>query len=150
MAGFIGRLTSHKSLHLLLMAIARIKRNFLRKLRLAIIEPQVPGFSYEPYKRNVSANLRSYSRFIYYLIEKYDLRNNVVFTDAVEEEDSPYYISSLDLPVHPSFVKAFGLVWIEAVACGKPVIAFNIPPINEIVNRNVGLLANLSAKYQIS
>jgi glycosyltransferase involved in cell wall biosynthesis len=44
--------------------------------------------------------------------------------------------------VLPSFSESFGLVLIEALACGKPVIGSNVGGITEIINKNVGLLVN--------
>ncbi|MEM0079634.1 MAG: glycosyltransferase family 4 protein, partial [Nitrososphaerota archaeon] len=141
LAGFIGRLTPHKNLHVLLMALARIRRDLLRKVKVVVVGPRAPGFYMQAQQGSHSYN---YLKFIHDLIEKYDLRNNVIFTGTVEEKHLPRYISAIDFLVHPSFVEAFGLVLLESMACGKPVVAFDIPPINEVVNENVGVLARIS------
>ena len=141
LAGFIGRLTPHKNLHLLLMALTHIRRDLLRKIKVVVVGPRAPGFYMQTQQRGPSHN---YLKFIHDLIEKYDLKNNVIFTGTVEEKYLPRYISAIDFLVHPSFVEAFGLVLLESMACGKPVVAFDIPPINEIVNENVGVLARIS------
>ena len=44
--------------------------------------------------------------------------------------------------VLPSFSESFGLVLIEALACGKPVIGSNVGGITEIINDDVGLLVD--------
>ncbi|MEM2297764.1 MAG: glycosyltransferase family 4 protein, partial [Ignisphaera sp.] len=142
LVGFIGRLTPHKNLHVLLMALARIRRDLLRKVKVVVVGPREPGF-YMQAQQSPSYN---YLKFIHNLIEKYDLRNNVIFTGTVEEKHLPRYISAIDFLVHPSFVEAFGLVLLESMACGKPVVVFDIPPINEVVNENVGVLARISVK----
>lgn len=49
-------------------------------------------------------------------------------------------IPSCDLLVLPSLSESFGLVLIEALACGKPVIGSNIGGIKEIITEDVGLL----------
>ena len=49
-------------------------------------------------------------------------------------------IPSCDLLVLPSFTESFGLVLIEALACGKPVIGSNVGGIKEIITEDVGLL----------
>ena len=42
----------------------------------------------------------------------------------------------------PSFSESFGLVLIEALACGKPVIGSNVGGITEIITDDVGLLVD--------
>jgi glycosyltransferase involved in cell wall biosynthesis len=130
--GFVGRLTPHKGLHILLKAIGRLEPSYRNKLRLFIVGPKAPGFRDEKRKQ-----LDPYIQYIHFLLEKYDLRNVVEFSGQVKEEEMPYYYNIIDALVHPSFVEAFGLVLIEAMACKKPVIAFNIPPMNEIIINNV-------------
>jgi glycosyltransferase involved in cell wall biosynthesis len=138
--GFVGRLTPHKGLHILLKAIGRMKPSYRNKLRLIIVGPKAPGF-----RNGKHRQLDPYVQYIHYLLEKYDLKNIVKFVGQVKEEETPHYYNVIDALVHPSFIEAFGLVLIEAMACGKPVIAFNIPPMNEIIINNVtGLLVDPS------
>ena len=49
-------------------------------------------------------------------------------------------IPGCDVLVLPSFSESFGLVLIEALACGKPVIGSNVGGISEIITDDVGLL----------
>lgn len=140
LVGFLGRFTPHKGLHLLIKALALIDKNIKRRLRLIIIGPKAPGFYVEPPRDD------TYLQYLIYLIKKYDLEENIVFLGNIKEEYMPKYISTLDFVVHPSFAEAFGLVLIESMACAKPVITFDIPPMNEIVNSNIGLLVDMSAK----
>ena len=138
--GFVGRLTPHKGLHILLKAIGKLKPSYRNKLKLIIIGPEGPGFQSEKYDRQ-----DPYAQYIYFLLEKYDLKDIVKFVGQVREREMPYYYNVIDILVHPSFVEAFGLVLIEAMACAKPVMAFDIAPMNEIVINNVtGLLMNAS------
>lgn len=51
-------------------------------------------------------------------------------------------IPGCDVLVLPSFSESFGLVLIEALACGKPVIGSNVGGITEIITDDVGLLIN--------
>ena len=44
--------------------------------------------------------------------------------------------------VLPSFSESFGLVLIEALACGKPVIGSNVGGITEIITDDVGVLVD--------
>ena len=65
---------------------------------------------------------------------------DVIFTGS--RNDVENIIPSCDVLVLPSFSESFGLVLIEALACGKPVIGSNVGGIIEIINENVGLLVD--------
>ncbi len=51
------------------------------------------------------------------------LRDSVRFLGAQEQRTLPYFYAAADLCVIPSFYESFGMVAIEAMACGLPVIA---------------------------
>lgn len=76
------------------------------------------------------------------LKKKVDEENirDVIFTGS--RNDVENIIPSCDVLVLPSFSESFGLVLIEALACGKPVIGSNVGGITEIINDDVGLLVN--------
>lgn len=63
---------------------------------------------------------------------------NVIFTGA--RSDIEDIIPSSDLLILPSYSESFGLVLIESLACGKPVIGSNVGGIKEIITEDVGLL----------
>ena len=63
---------------------------------------------------------------------------DVYFTGT--RRDVEDIIPSCDLLVLPSFSESFGLVLIEALSCGKPVIGSNVGGIKEIITEDVGLL----------
>ena len=65
---------------------------------------------------------------------------DVIFTGS--RNDVENIIPSCDVLVLPSFSESFGLVLIEALACGKPVIGSDVGGITEIINDDVGLLVN--------
>ena len=65
---------------------------------------------------------------------------DVIFTGS--RNDVEKIIPSCDVLVLPSFSESFGLVLIEALACGKPVIGSDVGGISEIINNDVGLLVN--------
>ena len=142
---FVGRLTPHKGFHMLIKSIGNLEPGYRNKLRLVVVGPKAPGF------RTTSLSFNDpytqYMQYINYLIHKYDLYNNVIFVGQVNEEEMPLYYNAVDMLVHPSFVEAFGLVLIEAMACGKPVLVFDIPPMNEIIDNGIsGLLIKPSVE----
>lgn len=111
-ASVIGRLAPQKGHRALLQAIPAIVARY-------------PGFSLEivgegPTRASLEQQVRdlhigAYVRFI-----------------GARVVDAEYY-HSLDLVIMPSLWEGFGLVATEAQACGIPVLASNIPGLNEIV-----------------
>ena len=63
---------------------------------------------------------------------------DVYFAGA--RNDVEKIIPAADILVLPSFSESFGLVLIEALACGVPVIGSNVGGIREIITPDVGLL----------
>ena len=57
------------------------------------------------------------------LAEELGIAGRVVFQDAVPHEELPLYYNAADVCVVPSYYESFGLVALEAMACGVPVVA---------------------------
>ena len=72
---------------------------------------------------------------------------NIIFTGS--RSDVEDIIPSCDLLVLPSYTESFGLVLVEALACGKPVIGSNIEAIKEIITPDVGLLVDPDCPIKI-
>ncbi len=66
--------------------------------------------------------------------------HDVIFMGS--RNDVENIIPCCDVLILPSFSESFGLVLIEALACGKPVIGSDVGGITEIINNDVGLLVN--------
>lgn len=64
------------------------------------------------------------------------IEDKTIFTGRVSNEDLPKYYAASDLTILPSITmgEAFGMVLIEAMATGKPVIASNLPGIRTVVD----------------
>ena len=65
----------------------------------------------------------------------------VIFHGAKSKEELEYYYNKADVFVFPSKTDTFGLVLLEAMACGLPVAAFPVSgPLDVIGNSNAGIL----------
>jgi alpha-1,6-mannosyltransferase len=60
------------------------------------------------------------------------------------------YLASVDAFVHAGVHETFGLVVLEAMACGRPVVAMRAGALPELVNEDVGLLADPHGDAEIA
>jgi glycosyltransferase involved in cell wall biosynthesis len=69
------------------------------------------------------------------LAEELKIKNEVIFTEASDQE-LPAYYNLADLFVLPSIncCESFGIVLLEAMACGKPCLASNLPGVRTVVD----------------
>jgi len=63
----------------------------------------------------------------------------VIFAGNVNDTELPLYYNLADVFVLPSIDRseAFGMVLLEAAACGKPLIASNLPGVRTLVRDGV-------------
>ncbi|MBW2092346.1 MAG: glycosyltransferase [Deltaproteobacteria bacterium] len=61
------------------------------------------------------------------------LGDSVLFVGRVKQEDLSLYYSAADVCVVPSHHESFGLVALESLACGTPVVATKVGGIEDIV-----------------
>lgn len=61
-----------------------------------------------------------------------EVGEGIVFTGYVEDEALPVLYSLADCFAYPSLYEGFGLPPLEAMACGTPVVASAIPPLQEV------------------
>lgn len=86
---------------------------------------------------------------LYPLKEQLGLKNVVFVGDKTQEELRKIYSIS-DVCAVPSREEAFGLVAIEAIACGVPVIATKQGGIPDFVNEDVGILVQKENVEQLA
>ncbi len=69
------------------------------------------------------------------MIRRLGLEERVIFVGTVTEEELPLYYAATNVCVLPSIARleAFGIVGLEAMACGKPVILSDIPGVREVI-----------------
>lgn len=69
------------------------------------------------------------------LAQKQGVAKRVVFTGYISNQQLPPYYCAADLVVLPSFPpESFGLVIIEAMACGRPAVAYDIPGVRSVIS----------------
>ncbi|MBN2712860.1 MAG: glycosyltransferase family 4 protein, partial [Planctomycetes bacterium] len=66
------------------------------------------------------------------MITELGLKDKVVRPGFIPDEDLPAVYSLASAAMFPSFAEGFGFPLLEAQACGTPVIASNIPSLEEI------------------
>jgi len=66
-------------------------------------------------------------------IEKLKLRNNIIFTGYVPEEELKYFYKAALMFIYPSLYEGFGLPPLQAMSCGTPVITSNVSSLPEVV-----------------
>ena len=76
-------------------------------------------------------------KILKYVKREKKLSSNIFLeTKYVAYRQIPLYYRSADIFVHTSRVEAFGLVFVEAMACGLPIIATNTDACREIIGNN--------------
>lgn len=76
---------------------------------------------------------------IFEKVKEWDLRERVIFTDFVPEEDKAPLLAGAKVFASPSFWEGFGMHVLEAMACGTPAVVSNVGSLPEIVG-SAGIL----------
>jgi D-inositol-3-phosphate glycosyltransferase len=63
------------------------------------------------------------------------LHDSVTFAGRIVQDRLPLYYSAADVLVVPSFYESFGLVGLEALACGTPVVATPVGAMESILQQ---------------
>ncbi len=64
-----------------------------------------------------------------------NIADRVSFLGLVKQETLPVYYSAADVCVNPSYYETFGLMALESLACGTPVVASNVGGCRDIIRQ---------------
>lgn len=70
---------------------------------------------------------------LFQMVLDFGLKDQIIFTGYIEDDDSPILMSGAKLFVFPSLYEGFGIPPLEAMACGTPVIVSDAAALLETV-----------------
>ncbi len=119
--GFCGRVVEEKGIDILIKAFEEIEQ------KRQDVELVIGGDYKHVAGGSIYPALRSY-------IDSHGIEG-IVFMGKVPEKEMAAFYTSLDVLVLPSInsMEAFGMVQLEAMFCGTPVVASNLPGVRSIV-----------------
>ena len=74
------------------------------------------------------------------LTEKLGLQNLVKFHGLRTKKEVAEFMRNCDFFVQPSLYETFGVTFIEAMACGKPIVATNLSVLQKLIDKERGIL----------
>lgn len=119
--GFVGRIVYEKGIDYLFEAIPDLKRRIGDFQIIIAGDSNVAG-------GGIMHKLRPY-------LDRY--AEDIVFTGRLSHEQLVRFYSNIDVLVLPSIdpLESFGMVQVEAMSCGTPVVASDMPGVNEVVSK---------------
>jgi D-inositol-3-phosphate glycosyltransferase len=114
---YVGRIDPLKGIDRLLLARAHLQNK--KEFKLIIIGD--------------NNNRQPELQRLTWMSQNLGIQDSVIFAGRVEQEDLPLYYSAADVFVLPSYCESFGLVALESLACGTPVVATKVGGIESII-----------------
>ena len=116
---FVGRIVPLKGIDKLLMAMPYLENG--QRLKLLVIGG-------DEYCQDEMKRLKS-------LAQSLQIHDSVSFLGLVKHEELPYFYSAADLCVLPSYYESFGLVALESLACGTPVVVTKVGGLESVIRQ---------------
>lgn len=107
---FVGRIEPLKGIDILISAAAQLHDN--ENFRVLIVGGDARAEA-------EIAQLRSHA-------SRLDVDHHISFVGSVAHEELPLYYNAADVCVVPSYYESFGMVAVESMACGTPVVASRV------------------------
>jgi len=115
---FVGRIEPLKGVSTLIHAVACLQlKNLKEPVHLAVI-----GGDPETAQNEINGEMIRLQK----LCDELTVGKMVVFLGKRGQDTLPYYYSAAEVVVMPSHYESFGMVALEAMACGTPVIASQV------------------------
>jgi D-inositol-3-phosphate glycosyltransferase len=122
---FVGRLERLKGVEVAIRALALLRDRRHDDVRLLILgEDSHEGDESEKDRLKAIAS-------------EAGVRDRVDFVGSVAHHELPYFYAAADACVMPSYSESFGLVALEAQACGCPVVASGVSGLRSVVRDEV-------------
>jgi len=122
---FVGRLERLKGVDIAIRALAELRADGHPAARLLVLgaDSRDADESEQERLKAVAATL--------------GVREAIDFVGSVAHHELPYFYSAADVCVMPSYSESFGLVGLEAQACGCPVVASDVSGLRSVVRDGV-------------
>ncbi len=128
---YVGRFDRRKGIETLVRAIRKSKLFNSPNLKLIVAGGSRPGQSDGRERERIES-----------IVDELGMRHVAFFPGRLSQEDLPLYYAAADVCVVPSHYEPFGLVAIEAMASGTPVVASDVGGLQfTVVSEETGLLA---------
>lgn len=122
---FVGRLERLKGVDVAIRALALLRDRAHDDVRLIVLGEDVRDGD-ESEKERLKA-----------VASASGVRDRVDFLGSVAHHELPYFYAAADVCVMPSYSESFGLVALEAQACGRPVVASGVSGLRSVVRDEV-------------
>jgi D-inositol-3-phosphate glycosyltransferase len=118
---FVGRIDPLKGLGNMIQAMTRLDNT---------LSPELVIVGGDEYSREEFRSLQA-------LAAELGIQEKVVFRGSVEQDKLPLFYSAADVCVIPSYYESFGLVALESLACGTPVVATDVGDMKNVLKDRI-------------
>ena len=132
---FVGRVEPLKGLRQMLKALPLMRPE--EKPRLMIVGG-------DEHNKDELAILQSMSTELH-------IEDRVTFVGSVDQETLPLFYSAADVCVIPSYYESFGMVALESLACGTPIVTTDVGGMKDVVyDGKIGYLLKDNSPHKLA